>query len=128
MALANSTLANAEQPSTSDEAKSFVADPEKDKQDATAVAPVAGTEPAPRAPLAEAEKSVDAANNAEQDENEYPTGIKQALIVFGVLLGTFPVSLDFVSALKFLDAPQIANLPRPSSQLQFPRSQTSSMA
>ncbi|KAK4032620.1 putative efflux pump gsfJ [Parachaetomium inaequale] len=38
-----------------------------------------------------------AADDAAQDDSviQYPTGVKQGLIVLGVLLGTFPVSLDF---------------------------------
>ena len=90
MASSNDALAKVEKSSMSDRANSLIVNPEKEERDA-----VTQTVPAPA--------------NTGQDEVEYPTGVTQALIVLGVLLGTFPVSLDFVPAPKPLDRLPHAN-------------------
>lgn len=97
MASSNAALAKVEKPSMSDKADSLIASPEKEERDA-----VAGTAPAPAA--------ADPPANTGQDEVEYPIGVTQTLIVLGDLLGTFPVSHDFVRVSKPPDRLSHANL------------------
>ena len=108
MASSNSTLANCEPSSTSGKTDSVVENARKEEQDLPASNPADEKTPTPAEtennddrPIADLEETAPATNDSiEQSEVVYPTGLKQGLIVLGVLLGTFPVSLDFVGIPK----------------------------